>query len=41
MHGRIGRDYERYSHRSEVETMMHLAMIDLMLCRLTGETTSN
>lgn len=38
-HRRLARDYERHPHRSE--TMIHLAMIDLMAHRLTGETTPN
>lgn len=33
------RDYERHPHRSEA--MIHLAMIDLMVRRLTSEATPN
>ncbi|MFE6166230.1 IS5 family transposase [Streptomyces sp. NPDC056486] len=38
-HRRLARDYERHPHRSEA--MVHLAMIDLMARRLTGEATPN
>ncbi|ATL32258.1 Mobile element protein [Streptomyces formicae] len=38
-HRRLARDYERHPHRSEA--MIHLAMIDLMARRLTGEATPN
>ncbi|WP_353940130.1 IS5 family transposase [Streptomyces sp. HUAS MG91] len=38
-HRRLARDYERLAHRSEA--MIHLAMIDLMARRLTGEATPN
>ncbi|MFD5595140.1 IS5 family transposase [Streptomyces griseorubiginosus] len=38
-HRRLARDYERHPHRSEA--MIHLAMIDLMTRRLTGEATPN
>jgi transposase len=38
-HRRLARDYETHPHRSEA--MIHLAMIDLMTRRLTGETTPN
>ncbi|MEN2421751.1 IS5 family transposase [Streptomyces rimosus] len=38
-HRRLARDYETHPHRSEA--MIHLAMIDLMARRLTGETTLN
>ncbi|GHE69348.1 DDE transposase [Streptomyces longispororuber] len=38
-HRRLARDYERHPHRSEA--MIHLAMIDLMARRLTGEATLN
>ncbi len=38
-HRKLARDYERHPHRSEA--MIHLAMIDLMARRLTGETTLN
>ncbi|MGH4036069.1 IS5 family transposase [Actinomycetota bacterium Odt1-20B] len=36
---RLARDYETHPHRSEA--MIHLAMIDLMARRLTGENTPN
>ncbi|MEV0324775.1 IS5 family transposase [Streptomyces sp. NPDC050658] len=36
-HRRLARDYETHPHRSEA--MVHLAMIDLMARRLTGEAT--
>ncbi|WP_406465187.1 IS5 family transposase [Streptomyces sp. NBC_01622] len=38
-HRRLARDYETHPHRSEA--MIHLAMIDLMARRLTGEATPN
>lgn len=38
-HRRLARDYETHPHRSEA--MIHLAMIDLMTRRLTGENTPN
>ncbi|WP_405961409.1 IS5 family transposase [Streptomyces sp. NBC_00024] len=38
-HRRLARDYERHPHRSEA--MIHLAVIDLMTRRLTGEATPN
>ncbi|GGJ03736.1 hypothetical protein GCM10010121_012590 [Streptomyces brasiliensis] len=38
-HRRLARDYERHPHRSEA--MIHLAMIDLMARRLTGEASPN
>ncbi|CAM5407514.1 DDE transposase [Streptomyces spiroverticillatus] len=38
-HRRLARDYEAHPHRSEA--MIHLAMIDLMTRRLTGEATPN
>lgn len=38
-HRRLARDDERHPHRSEA--MIHLAMIDLMSRRLTGEATLN
>ncbi|WP_344380930.1 IS5 family transposase [Streptomyces mauvecolor] len=38
-HRRLARDYETHPHRSEA--MIHLAMIDLMARRLTGEATLN
>jgi transposase len=38
-HRRLARDYERHPHRSEA--MIHLAMIDLMARRPTGEATLN
>ncbi|MET9648390.1 IS5 family transposase [Streptomyces syringium] len=38
-HRRLARDYETHPHRSEA--MIHLAMIDLMTRRLTGESTPN
>jgi len=38
-HRRLARDHERHSHRSEA--MIHLAVIDLMARRLTGEATPN
>ncbi|MCX4673020.1 IS5 family transposase [Streptomyces sp. NBC_01381] len=38
-HRRLARDYETHPHRSEA--MIHLAMIDLMTRRLTGESTLN
>lgn len=38
-HRRLARDYETHPHRSEA--MIHLAMIDLMTRRPTGETTPN
>nr|WP_237527160.1 MULTISPECIES: transposase [unclassified Streptomyces] len=37
LHRRPARDYETHPHRSEA--MIHLAMIDLMTRRLTGENT--
>lgn len=36
---RLARDYEAMPATSEA--MIHLAMIDLMTCRLTGENTPN
>jgi hypothetical protein len=38
-HRRLACDYETHLHRSEA--MIHLAMIDLMARRLTGEATPN
>jgi transposase len=38
-HRRLARDYEHHQHRSEA--VIHLAMIDLMARRLTGEATLN
>ncbi|MFI8930736.1 IS5 family transposase [Streptomyces sp. NPDC053474] len=38
-HRRLARDDETHPHRSEA--LIHLAMIDLMTRRLTGETTQN
>ncbi|GGZ33932.1 IS5 family transposase [Streptomyces poonensis] len=38
-HRRLTRDYERHPHRSVA--MVHLAMIDLMARRLTGEAAPN
>ncbi|ATL25609.1 IS5 family transposase [Streptomyces formicae] len=38
-HRRLARDYETHPHRSEA--MIHLAMINLMTRRLTGEATLN
>lgn len=37
LHRRLARDYETLPARSEA--MIHLAMTDLMACRLTGEAT--
>jgi transposase len=39
LHRRLVRDYEAHPHRSEA--MIHLAMIELMARRLTGEATLN
>ncbi|GHE63382.1 hypothetical protein GCM10017771_86660 [Streptomyces capitiformicae] len=39
LHRRLARDYETLPARSE--TMIHLAMTDLMARRLTGEATSS
>ncbi|RAJ29170.1 DDE family transposase, partial [Kitasatospora sp. SolWspMP-SS2h] len=36
-HRRLARDYEAHAHRSEA--MIHVAMINLMTRRLTGEST--
>jgi hypothetical protein len=36
-HRRLSRGYERHPHRSEA--MIHLAMIDTMTRRITGEST--
>lgn len=38
-HRRLTRDCTTHAHRSEAT--VHLAMIDLMTRRLTGETTPN
>lgn len=38
-HHRLARDYETHPHRSEA--MINIAMIDLMSCGLTRESTHN